>query len=642
PDAVARAVVDAWRALAPAGEPVAVRSSGVKEDLEGASFAGQYETFINVRGEDALLDAVKRCWASIWRNRVLQYASKKGGGATDLAMSVVVQRMVEADVSGVLFTVNPVTGREREALVEAVFGLGEALVSGRTNADRYVVDVATGEALSREIAEKKMKCVPLPPGESEKGPTGGRVFTREVPLAGEEARRATLDAARLAALVEIGARVQEHYGRPIDVEWVLVKEALHLVQARPITKLSFAADFGEWTTADFKDGGVSSDVCSPMMWSLYESVLEHSMPRYFKDIKLLDEKHQANWGRMFFARPYWNLGEVKRVLEKIPGYVERNFDEDLGVAVTYEGPGRTTPTTLGGLASALPVLFALKRNYKERIEADKRFHAAFPERCREYDLEPEDLAKLDRPGFAKKLRALVTGLYFETETSYFYTIYNTSNSKLDFKVHFEKAARACEKRGERLDYLALVSGLEDLSHMRPMKDLFDVCNQIHTSGRTGPTDEEVSAFAHRWRHKGRKELDIRVPRWKGDLAYVREMIEQAAASHDARNDPVAHARAQHATYEAARDMAARAFGWAHPLARRAFQDGLALVRTYAWWREEMRDRSSFAYHLVRLWCVEAARRLHLEGTFADLDDVWYLPFQDLLALVEGDLAPPAA
>jgi len=124
PAEIREALFSAYRSLGDRELPVAVRSSGTSEDLEDASFAGQYETYLGVRGEGPLLDAVRRCWASVWRNRVIQYGLRRTGGSAERAMSVIVQRLVEADVSGVLFTVNPLTGRENEVLVEAVFGLG--------------------------------------------------------------------------------------------------------------------------------------------------------------------------------------------------------------------------------------------------------------------------------------------------------------------------------------------------------------------------------------------------------------------------------------------------------------------------------------------------------------------------------------
>ena len=603
PDGVV-AVLAAADALDPAnGHGFAVRSSGVCEDGAGASFAGLYETHLAVRGLEPLADAVRRCWASAFHERVLHYAAERHRAGI-FPMAVVVQEMVEADVSGVLFTLNPLTGRETEALVEAVRGRGEALVSGRVQPDRYVLDPGTGAVRESAPAD---------------------------PAAG-----ACLDDGALRELAEMGAAIQEHYGRPMDVEWVRKDGVLQAVQARPITAIAFAADVGEWTTADFRDGGVSSDVCSPFMWSLYELALEHSMPRYFKDIKLLPESYQAKWGRMFFARPYWNLAEVKNVVARIPGFCERNFDVDLGIEVSYEGPGRTTPMTLAGILRSLPVLFALKRSYRQVLADDHRFRASFGARCRPYDLDAEQLLAMPDAAFGVLYRRLVTELYFDTETSYFTTIYNTSNSKLDFKVHFEKANRAC---GGTLSYLNLVIGLQDLSHLRLLADLHDVAGRLRAAGST-VNDATVRSFAARWRHHGRRELDIRVPRYADDLPFVRHLLVRAIETWTPDGAPTAHAHAQHEQYLAERAKAGAALRF-RPLARRAFEKGLDLVRAYAWWREEMRDHSSRAYDLVRRFTVAAAGRLVARGAIAETDDVWYLTYKQAIASLEGALDPTA-
>jgi pyruvate,water dikinase len=628
PAAVAEVLRSEWSKTFHEDTPLAVRSSGTKEDLEGASFAGQYETVLNVRGAEALERAVRQCWASMYQPRVIEYAEQRGGGAHDLAMAVVVQRMIPADVAGVLFTVNPLTGREQETLIESCFGLGEALVSGRVNADSFVVDPTNGRVVKSTIAEKTLRIDAAPGG------TNGH-YTRETRVEGEAARAPSLDDAALAELAELGAAIQEHYGRPMDIEFVRERGRFYVVQARPITKLSVAADLGEWTTADFKDGGVSSDVCSPFMWSLYQLALEQSMPAYFKDIKLLHPDAEETWGRMFFARPYWNLGAVRKLLEALPDYEERKFYADLGIEFTGEGTGKVTKLGVKSLVRALPVLFALKKSYGEVLAAAKRFVVRFDDRKRPYELTDEELHALAPADFASRWRRLITDLYFETETTYFTTIYNTSNSKTDFNGPFEKAKKAC---GGELDYLALVSGLENLSHMRPMAEMHEIAGRARANG--GRLDErQLARVVERWKYHGRRELDIRVPRWGEEPELVRGMLEQAVASFDPKTDPVAQARAQRVAYEAERDKAMRALPW-H--ARGAFAKGLELVRTYAWWREEIRDHSSYLYYLVRRWSLEAARRLVERGWIQSADDIWYLPFQDALAFMEGKLAPAEA
>src|SRR6266699_2042934 len=145
PREIADAITEAYGVLG-AGEPipVAVRSSATAEDLPFASFAGQQDTYLNIVGDDAVLDAVRRCWASLWTDRAVSYRASKRIDQRTVRLAVVVQRMVEASVAGVLFTANPLTGRRHQAVIDASPGLGEAIVSGAVNPDHFVVTTATG------------------------------------------------------------------------------------------------------------------------------------------------------------------------------------------------------------------------------------------------------------------------------------------------------------------------------------------------------------------------------------------------------------------------------------------------------------------------------------------------------------------
>lgn len=198
PSAVATAIVAAYRGLG--GGRVAVRSSATAEDLPDASFAGQQDTFLDVEGTEAVLHAVRRCWASLWNDRAVAYRASHAVDEGVLGLAVVVQRMVDAAIAGVLFTADPITGRRRRAAIDAVRGLGDSLVSGAVNPDHFLVDVPSGAILER--------------------------------------RGDVLDDARLRELAALGARVEAHYGRPQDVEWVIDHDgALLLVQSRAITTL---------------------------------------------------------------------------------------------------------------------------------------------------------------------------------------------------------------------------------------------------------------------------------------------------------------------------------------------------------------------------------------------------------------------
>jgi rifampicin phosphotransferase len=224
PAAVDAAVREAYEGLGPR-IPVAVRSSATAEDLPFASFAGQQETYLNVVGADAVLEAMRRCWASLWTDRAVQYRSANGIDHADVRIAVVVERMVDAVVAGVMFTANPVTGRRGEAVIDANPGLGEAVVSGAVNPDRFVVDAASGTIRERRLGDKRLTIQALPGGGTER-----------VDVSPDAAPCLTDDQVR--ALVALGRRVEAHYGSPQDIEWALDSDgSFWLTQARPITTL---------------------------------------------------------------------------------------------------------------------------------------------------------------------------------------------------------------------------------------------------------------------------------------------------------------------------------------------------------------------------------------------------------------------
>ena len=224
PETVREEVLAAYESIDDGEAFVAVRSSATAEDLPDASFAGQQETFLNVTGE-ALLDRVKECWASLFSQRAIYYRNRQGFPHDEVDIAVVVQRMVDAEKSGVLFTSHPSTGEPR-AIVEAAWGLGEAVVSGSVSPDNYVIDRDSGTVAEVTVADKKVMSVRTEEGETEE---------REVPADRREKR--VLSDGELETLLAMGERVETHYGRPQDVEWAIVGGELFLLQSRPITTI---------------------------------------------------------------------------------------------------------------------------------------------------------------------------------------------------------------------------------------------------------------------------------------------------------------------------------------------------------------------------------------------------------------------
>lgn len=252
PAHVSEEILDTYRGMGEDGEQafVAVRSSATAEDLPDASFAGQQETFLNVR-EDALIERVKECWASLFTQRAIYYRQQQGFPHDEVDIAVVVQRMVDAEKSGVMFTSHPSSGDPR-IIIEAAWGLGEAVVSGSVSPDNYVYDRAADRLDEVTVADKKVEMV--------KDPETGETVEREVDDERREER--VLSDAEIERLVELGERVEDHYGEPQDVEWAIVGDEVFMLQSRPITTIPDADEgdeSGGYPAVD-ADGGDEPDV----------------------------------------------------------------------------------------------------------------------------------------------------------------------------------------------------------------------------------------------------------------------------------------------------------------------------------------------------------------------------------------------
>ncbi len=246
PAPVVAAIREAYQALPGTGALdalVAVRSSGTVEDNAELSFAGMFESVLNVQGEAALLRAVKACWASGFTERLLFYRQKRGGGG-DLRIAVVVQAMVNSECAGVVFTVNPATKDAGQIVIEGAWGLGEAVVLGQVTPDRWEVDKATLAITSRSIARKSFLLA--------RDPASGD--TASVTLDEPKASAPCLSDADVIAIAGLAKRDEAHYGVPQDAEWAIEAEHIYLVQTRPITTLGTASPTGAGTES--ASGGI--------------------------------------------------------------------------------------------------------------------------------------------------------------------------------------------------------------------------------------------------------------------------------------------------------------------------------------------------------------------------------------------------
>jgi len=284
PPEMAEQIVAAYGELG--HEPVAVRSSATAEDLAGASFAGQQDTYLNVRGARPLLGAIRDCWASLWTARAMAYRARAAADTdievNDVALAVVVQQMIEADAAEVMFTANPTNGRRGESVLSAAWGLGEAVVSGSVTTDDLVVDNQTGRVKNRSTADKTVMTVYLTGNTRTGNSSASGTEDRPVPVT--ERRRQVLDDVEAARLTELGTRIETLFGTPQDIEWARQGSDFWIVQSRPITSLPLpqADPPTDWSVPDPKSlyfrGSIVEQLPDPLT-PLFEDLIDASVTR---------------------------------------------------------------------------------------------------------------------------------------------------------------------------------------------------------------------------------------------------------------------------------------------------------------------------------------------------------------------------
>ncbi len=557
----------------------AVRSSGQQEDLADLSFAGQYTTVLDVARDD-LVEAVRRCLDSVDSAAATAYRERHGLPAG--AMAVIIQRLVPAETSGVAFTLDPVTGADTHLVVEYTAGLGESLVNGQVvpRSARYDWD-------------------------DQRWLDGGP---------DRDPENAWLD-----PLADRCVAAQRLFGHPLDIEFACADGRVWLLQARAVTRITYTGLDDTWSTADFKDGGVSAQTCKPFMWSLYEYVWENALADFLLTSSLIKPDRLRPLGRMSYGRPYWNLSVVKEIMSRVPGYKERDFDTEFGITPTYTGDGqvtRLTPRTLAGVA-----VVAVKQ---KRLLAQREAQAeALAARVRA--TVDRRLDELGQPRSSRSLRQAFVQLtrddYLFSESTYFWQIFlNTIHQSL-----FRDAVAAhVDDEG----YLALLSGLDDISHLRPFQDLWRISRQ-EAASHPAELDQHLRTFGY---HSD-KELDVSYPSYWERPQTVADQLREISALDSSHDPALAHAR-QQALFA---DQMTRLRSTL-PRRRLARLEGKVVrVRRLLWWREEFRDLSTMMYDVIRRYTLALAHDLVADGTLDEVDDVWFTTVGDLWALLDGSL-----
>jgi len=577
----------------------AVRSSSSKEDTASFSFAGQYETTLNVKGLDNITTAVIACYDSLRSQTVTSYLKDHRINRNELKMSVVIQEMVDSDYSGVAFTVDPKTGSDKTILIEAVEGLGESLVSGMVNPESYSCNWFDG--INSFSPENKL-----------------------------------ISSRKLQEMIDAFLEIQMLFGYPCDIEFAVKDDSLSILQARAITRIGYAGIQDVWTTADFKDGGVSAYVCTPYMWSLYEYIWDYALKRFVLDSKILKPADvDKAVGDMFYGRPYWNLTTVKEAMSSVPGYKEREFDSEYGIKITYEGDGDTTGITLASLLKIADIALAQKKILKER--EDNAFSYKNDLLSIYYNYLKEADEEYSGDDLIKKWNKLTREDYLFSESTYFRQIFINT-------IHQSLYKDGLLKYVSESDYLGLLGGIDNISHLLPFYEMWETSRRIRNDKEafeywTKASDDEIKSdfgsaknfipevldFIDKFGYHSDRELDVTYPCYYEDVKSVIRMFRDSVALDDSCS-PIEDKKHQRGMYLKQLDaikskVSASKF--------KKIQSKVEKMRSMLWWREEFRDVSTRFYYIIRVYTMKLASHLVSTGVINSEDDIWMLKVGDL-------------
>jgi len=633
--------------------PVAVRSSATAEDLPGMSFAGQQDTYLNVIGDEALLDAVVNCWSSLWTARAIAYRARYGIDQSNVSLAVVVQEMVQSDTSGVLFTANPLSGRRTETVIDATFGLGEALVSGHVEPDHFVVESDSRKILQKELGSKSTTTI---------GQATGGVTTE----ATEPRRQQAITDSQIVQLTELGGKVAGYYGEPQDIEWAFVNGNLFLLQSRPITSL-FPVPYNPHDTDRqvYVSLGAIQGVLGPFtplgldmlrgMFAGIAQIFAYEATMY--DQKLLYDAAERPWikvtgalrspiGRLTFRRalPMVEPGAAQVIQNLV---TEPQFQQS---RVSPRSFGPVAPFLLRVLKSARQA-FLDPESYVRSVHADIEKHIAsvsektnrtrtLAERVELFEwlcynaMFPFLLPKLIPPiivGYASfGLLTLIASLLsrsdpeIQPELALELTRSLPSNVTTEMDLQLWQLAARIREDSPSADLLLA-------------EDAEIIASKYQARSLPPSTQNALDEFLGRYGMRGVGELDIGKARWRDQpVPIIRSLQSYLSIDNESRApDRVFQEGKDNAlhTIDRLADSAATASGT--PLGGWFVRLLAKRVRLLAGFRESPKFTMVRISGLARKALLESGQELTAEGILERPDDLFYLTVKELKTLAMG-------
>ncbi|MCL2798082.1 MAG: PEP-utilizing enzyme [Firmicutes bacterium] len=581
----------------------AVRSSGADEDSDEFSFAGQYQSFLNVSGASEIEERVIDCYISQYSEQNILYRLNNGLPLVGLTMNVIVQEMIVPEVSGVAFSVNVLTGNDTQIMYDVAAGLGENVVGGESEVSSYTYDWYNDKDIQA----------------SENGISVSRNQKDEI--------------------VKTVLKLQCLYGYPVDVEFAFAGDALYVLQVRPITKIVFGELQEQFTNANFRDGGVAARPCNALLWSLYEFSYHNTLKDFFIATKAFKEKNVTKQIRLFFGKPYFNVTACKTACAKLPGFIERDYDADLGICPNYEGKGKTTKITPGFLLNlpfVLGATFKTLRNNEKALEQSKETLLAEYRRFAGMDLAAPGIEPLQAA-----YKELILSYYAKNEGNYFWQVFVNI-------VRLSLYRRQVQKAVTTEEYFNLLSNIKDISHVR----IFERANEF---AKFIKADNEANRF---WQNSSLEEI---VKQYKKDSQVFRlnlvDKLNEEFGYHSDREldltcpdyyeDPNFAVGLIKAALDSPDKSVADTYGNQCELFRQKFKSGkykkivrhTETMRKFLWWREEFKDLSTRCYSLIRRFTLALANDYVRQGIIDNPSDIFHLKFTDIFNYIDGNISP---
>ncbi|MBK8049040.1 MAG: hypothetical protein IPK16_19175 [Anaerolineales bacterium] len=588
-----------------AGEtsPVAVRSSATAEDLPEASFAGQQDTYLNVRGGDDVLHAVVRCWASLWTARAMAYRRRQGIAPHEVALAVVVQKMVQATAAGVLFTINPLTGARHEMVINATWGLGEALVSGRVTPDTLIVDRNSGRIKQIEVGDKAVMTAPVGAG------------TREIEVDARMRRQAVLETSQVGELVELGKRLEKLFGAPQDIEWALAGGTMVILQSRAVTTAGGVVQapgddawppvdagkpiqpFDLWTTNDV--GERWPEPVTPLTWSVWEPLIHENMEGALRELKA-PYAGQIRWSQRAFGHVYLNEGALFHAYTDGLGMPKTMIAASLSGVIPVQA--HESKFDYGKALRHAPFFWRAAVEWERNVA---RFERDFPQIDRWVDaFMSEDLG---RHSDAELWRQFQTTW---RERMSRYMAYHANATSLSMSGYTQMENLMAKWMGDRELVQKLTAGLSGVIAAEIVPAMWAMAKSLHalglakvvqahppaealaelrSSASAGPFLVLFDAFLLRHGHRCMSEAEYLYPRWVEAPEVVIEMLAGYLAAGDAH-----HAPNDEGAVRARVETVAAVEAKLNPLQRAYFRRMLARLQRF------IRARDNGQHFLVKL------------------------------------------